>query len=154
MKLKSTAFEHNGVIPESYTQDGDNVSPALSWFDVPKEAVELALLVEDPDAPEPAPFVHWVAYGIDPARDGLAEDSAGGALEGLTTNGKIGYDGPAPPADGGPHRYRFRLYALSKPSGLEPGGTGDELLAKIKGHILARAELVGTYEREMGETEE
>jgi Raf kinase inhibitor-like YbhB/YbcL family protein len=154
MRLRSTSFEENGRIPKKYTKDGDNISPAIIWDGVPDGAAELALLVEDPDAPTPDPFVHWLVYGIDTERDGIPEDSSGGAVEGLTSGGEVGYTGPAPPADGGPHRYRFRLLALDESPGLKPGATREALMEIIDGHVLEEAELVGTYGRQIGETEE
>jgi Raf kinase inhibitor-like YbhB/YbcL family protein len=154
MHLTSTAFKRNGMIPARYTQDGESISPDLSWSELPEKTVELAIVLEDPDAPQPRPFVHWVAYGIDPKLGGVPEDSVGEGLEGLATNGDLGYVGPDPPADGGPHRYRFRLYALDKHSGLPAGATRDELMDKIRDHILGEAVLVGQYKRELGDTEE
>lgn len=154
MELSSKAFEQNGTIPTRHTQDGENVSPPISWSDLPEGTAELALVVDDPDAPAPEPHVHWVVYGLDPQRDGIPEDSAGGAVEGLTSGGKVGYDGPAPPADGGPHRYRFRLYALEKSPGLKPGATRKQLMERIEGRVLGETELTGTYERQLGDTEE
>jgi Raf kinase inhibitor-like YbhB/YbcL family protein len=117
-------------------------------------APSIALVVDDPDAPAPEPHVHWVVYGLDPQRDGIPEDSAGGAVEGLTTGGKVGYNGPAPPADGGPHRYRFRLYALDKSPGLKPGATRKQLMERIEGSVLGETEVKGTYERQLGDTGE
>ena len=154
MELRSAAFENDASIPRRYTKDGDNISPQISWSGVPDGAAELALVLDDPDAPSPEPFVHWVVYGIDAKRGTIPEDSAGGGIEGLTDLGDIGYVGPAPPADGGPHRYRFTLYALDASPGLKPGATKRALIESIEGHVLDEARLVGTYQRQMGETEE
>ena len=154
MELSTKSFEENGAMPRKYTQDGQNVSPELSWSGLPDGTKELALIVDDPDAPTPDPHVHWVVYGIDGERSSIPEDSAGGGVEGLTTGGRVGYNGPAPPTDGGPHRYRFRLFALDESPGLKPGATKEQLMERMEGHVLGETQLVGTYERQLGDTEE
>ena len=130
-ELKSPAFEHGSEIPQRHTCEGEDVSPSLTWSGVPDGAASLALIVDDPDAPVAEPFVHWLAWGIDPAAGGLAEDESA-PTEGASGFGDVGYRGPCPPPGHGPHRYFFRLHALD---------------AAIEGHVLETAELIGTYER-------
>ena len=154
MKLSSTAFAGGGSIPSRYTCDGDDVSPPLAWGDPPRGAQSFALVVDDPDAPDPkAPkrvYVHWVLYNIPPETSGLAEairpaDLPAGTLEGLNDWGRTGYGGPCPPI--GRHRYFHKLYALDAvvPDLKRP--TKAQLLTAMKGHVLAETALVGTYQR-------
>jgi Raf kinase inhibitor-like YbhB/YbcL family protein len=143
--LESSAFEHAQPIPNRYTCDGDDVSPALGWANVPEEARSLALLVDDPDAPRGV-FTHWVAWGLDPGTGGLGEGEAAPG-EGRNDFGTAGYRGPCPPPGHGPHRYVFRLYALDRNLELDPGARKPELEQAIEAHVLTTAELIGTYER-------
>jgi hypothetical protein len=147
MKITSTAFAPGGRIPRKHTGEGADVSPPLAWEGVPAGAKELALLCDDPDAPRPTPWVHWVLYGLPPRLAGLPEGSDGGGTAGLTDFGRTGYGGPMPPPGHGTHHYHFRLFALDRPLGLGPGATKDEWLRAAKGHVLAEAEVIGTYER-------
>jgi Raf kinase inhibitor-like YbhB/YbcL family protein len=156
MILTSPAFKQNQPIPRRHTGDGEDVSPALSWSEVPAATRELALIVDDPDAPTPEPWVHWVLYKIPPATIDLAEHTPpalrvakpSGALQGKNSWPRgIGYRGPAPPKGHGLHHYHFRLYALDQPLDLEPGKDKGDLLSAMRGHILAETELVGTYQR-------
>ena len=152
--LTSAAFQHEGEIPAKYTCEGDDISPALSWAEVPGGAASLALIVDDPDAPDPkAPkmtWVHWVLYNIPASATGLQEgispqDLPSGTLEGLSDWKRTGWGGPYPPK--GRHRYFFKLYALDTvlPDLHHP--TKSKLEAAMDGHIVARAELIGTYEK-------
>lgn len=147
MELKSSAFDPGGVIPRKYTGEGEDVSPPLSWNKVPEEARELALICDDPDAPTPKPWVHWVVYNIDPSATGFPEGSVGGATEGVNDFGRTGYGGPMPPKGHGVHHYHFKLYALGEKLNLSPGLSKDQLLSAMEGKIIGEAELVGTYER-------
>ena len=154
LKLSSTAFPHNGEIPKRYTCDGADLSPPLSWSDLPAGTQSLALIVDDPDAPDPAApqmtWVHWVLYNIPPTATGLAEgikskDLPAGTREGMNDWKRTGYGGPCPPK--GRHRYFHKLYALD---GLLPDlgkATKVKLEEAMKGHILGQAELIGTYQR-------
>jgi Raf kinase inhibitor-like YbhB/YbcL family protein len=152
--ITSTAFAPNGAIPIKYTCDDDDLSPALAWSGVPEGTQSLALIVDDPDAPDPkAPkmvYVHWVLYDIPPSATGLAEGMASarlpkGAREARNDWGNPGYGGPCPPI--GRHRYFFKLYALDTLLGDLGGGAKKADVEKaMKGHILAQAELVGTYQ--------
>ena len=145
--LTSSAFAANGPIPRKYTGEGENISPPLTWSGVPQDAKEFALICDDPDAPTPTPWVHWVVYGIPPTQRDLPE----GAWEHLTLGQndfhKTGYGGPMPPPGHGVHHYSFRLYALDAPLQAKPGLTKEQLVAVMRSHILAEGELVGTYER-------
>jgi Raf kinase inhibitor-like YbhB/YbcL family protein len=143
-------------IDPRYTCDGDDVSPALAWEGVPGATAELALVVDDPDAPG-GTFTHWLAYGVDPAVTALPEGVPVGAdvagppalRQGVNDMGSAGYGGPCPPA-GEEHRYVFRLLALDEALGLEGGASRDELLAAVEGHIVAETTLTATYASQVG----
>lgn len=150
MKLESAAFPPGAAIPKEHARDGRDASPPLSWSGLPDGTESVALICEDPDAPMDEPWVHWVIWNLPPGAGVLAagvpkEPEAGGARQGLNDFGKIGYGGPEPPQGDPPHRYHFRLYALSGPLDLEPGATKEELLDAMQGKILGRTVLVGTY---------
>jgi Raf kinase inhibitor-like YbhB/YbcL family protein len=154
MLIASSAFEREGPIPVEHTCDGSDTSPPLAWRDEPAGTKSFALIVDDPDAPDPAApkrvFVHWVIVDIAPDVHALAAGASDGALpagarEGENDMHRTRYCGPCPPI--GRHRYFHKLYALDAtfPSLTSP--TKAELLAAIEGHVLAQAELMGTYER-------
>jgi Raf kinase inhibitor-like YbhB/YbcL family protein len=146
LTLTSSAFEPNGPIPPIYTCDGNDVSPPLSWSGLPPGAKSLALIVDDPDAPDPAApqrtWVHWVLYDIPTDAGGLDQ---GGRREGTNDWKRTGYGGPCPPI--GRHRYFFKLYALdvALPDLKHP--TKQQLEHAIDGHVLDKVELIGTYHR-------
>jgi Raf kinase inhibitor-like YbhB/YbcL family protein len=150
MKVTSTAFPHGGEIPRRYTKDGADVSPPLAFEDLPPGTRSLALIVDDPDAPDPAApkriWVHWVLVDLPPDTAGLPEGVPrlpGGSV-GKNDWGHARWEGPAPPI--GRHRYRFKLYALDRALGLvEPDRA--RLEAAMQGHTIEQAELIGTYER-------
>lgn len=152
--LTSPAFRHEAEIPARFTCEGDDLSPELRWSGVPAGAASLALIVDDPDAPDPrAPrmtWVHWVLYNIPASTTGLAEgiaprDLPAGTLEGLNDWKRTGWGGPCPPK--GRHRYFFKLYALDTvlPDLHRPDKA--KLEVAMDGHILEKAELIGTYEK-------
>ena len=154
MQLSSSAFRSGDRIPEQYTGDGHDVSPPLEWSGEPAETKEFALICDDPDAPTPRPWVHWVLYGIPAGTRSLPESISGSTqltgTEGKNSwpNGKtIGYRGPAPPKGHGVHHYHFKLYALKTSLTFPRGMDKEAILNAIQGHLLAQAELVGTYER-------
>lgn len=148
LKLQSSVFSDQETIPEKYTGDGENISPPLSWSNVPEGTKEFALIVDDPDAPRPNPWVHWVVYNIPGSEVSIPEGGLpSGAKEGQNTFGNTNYGGPAPPKGHGKHRYFFKLYALDTSLDLAPGASKDVLLQAMEGHILADAQLVGLYER-------
>jgi Raf kinase inhibitor-like YbhB/YbcL family protein len=151
MKVTSTAFADRGEIPAVHTCEGRDIAPALQFSGVPAGARSLALIVDDPDAPDPAApkmtWVHWVVYDIAPTSAGLPEGGAlpAGARDGLNDWKRIGYGGPCPPM--GRHRYFFKLYALDSSLSFAHPPTKQQLEQAMKGHVLAHAELVGTYAR-------
>jgi Raf kinase inhibitor-like YbhB/YbcL family protein len=143
--LTSDAFGHGDPIPRRHTCEGDDISPALSWSDPPPGSRALALVVDDPDAPV-GTFTHWLAANIDAESSGLAEGESA-PVEGCNDFGTLGWSGPCPPSGHGPHRYFFRLHALDAP--VEVGFRADRrgFDDALAGHVLAVAELMGTYER-------
>ncbi len=147
IEVKSSAFEQGGQIPRKFTGEGEDVSPELVFSGIPDTARELALICDDPDAPTPQPFVHWVLVGLPPSTTKLNEGDSGGGTAGKNDFSKIGYGGPMPPPGHGVHHYHFKLYALDKELGLGEGLTKDEALDAMKGHVVGEGELVGTYER-------
>jgi Raf kinase inhibitor-like YbhB/YbcL family protein len=150
MVLKSPAFAEGGMIPGKYTCDGADVSPHLSWTAVPVEARTLALICDDPDAPG-GTWVHWVLFNLPASVRELPEQVPAdrepdvGGRHGVTDFRRVGYGGPCPPA--GVHRYFFRLYALDAAISLPAGATGAQVEARMKGHVLAEAQLMGRYGR-------
>jgi Raf kinase inhibitor-like YbhB/YbcL family protein len=153
MSLNSPAFKQGGQIPSKYTCEGDDVSPPLAWDGVPQGTKSLVLIIDDPDAPDPkAPqrvWVHWVLYNIPPETKGLPENAskAGlphGSVVGLSDFEKVEYGGPCPPI--GRHRYFHKLYALDITLGLK-GATKSQIEQAMKDHVLANAELIGTYQK-------
>jgi hypothetical protein len=151
MKITSSAFQHEEMIPSKYTCDGQDINHDLAWTDVPEGAKSLVLINDDPDAPVGL-WVHWVLYNIPPQTKGLAEavdkkaaTLGDGSVQGTNSWGRIGYGGPCPP--GGVHRYFFKLYALDAMLDLQPGAKKDDVEKAMKGHILAQAELMGRYTR-------
>lgn len=146
MEILSTVFEGGDSIPFRYTCDGQNTNPPLTFNDIPKEAVTLALIIEDVDAPGEI-FYHWVIWNIDPSCDEIEEDHVPeGSCQGVNSNEKKGYTGPCP--DSGIHRYYFKLYALSHGLDIPEGTTGDELEEALEGMILDYAEMIALYGRE------
>jgi Raf kinase inhibitor-like YbhB/YbcL family protein len=154
LKLVSGAFGEGETIPTIYTCQGEDISPPLSWSGVPDEARSLALIVDDPDAPDPrAPkmtWVHWVLYNIPPDASGLLEGAGSGQLpagteEGLNDWRRTGYGGPCPPI--GRHRYFLKLYALDTELEGLSNPTKARLESAMEGHVIAQAQLVGTYQK-------
>jgi Raf kinase inhibitor-like YbhB/YbcL family protein len=154
--VQSPAFGPGARIPKQHTADGEGVSPPLTWLNVPREAICLALLVEDPDSSTPQPCVHWVAYNIPAGSEGLPEavvpgDRPGrpaGMRQGSSGGDVRGWVGCAPPAGTGPHHYHFELFALDALLALHDGATRADLAKAMRGHLLATGELVGTYSRD------
>ncbi len=142
MKIESIEFENNGLIPKNYTCDGQNIVPPLKISDIPDNALSLAIIVEDPDAPS-GTFVHWVAYNIPPDTQEISGEIGS---QGKNDFGNKGYNGPCPPP-GTPHHYHFNIYALDKELDLSLGATKTGLLSAMQDHLLDQAELVGIYQR-------
>jgi Raf kinase inhibitor-like YbhB/YbcL family protein len=141
LKLSSTAFADGGAIPKDNSCDGKGAPPPLAWTGVPENTRELVLVVEDPDAPG-GTFVHWTAFGIPAKATSMPDNPAGGE----NSAGKQGWTPPCPPG-GKPHHYVFTLYALGKPSGLQPGASAKDVRAALSDGALARGRLTGTYRR-------
>ena len=150
--ISSPAFASGAEIPKANTCQGADVSPLLTWIDNPPQTISFALIVDDPDAPAGSTWVHWVMWNIPAATHLLPENVPksgqlnSGAMQGRNDFGKTGYNGPCPPP-GKVHRYYFRLYALDAKLTLQPGATRQELDAAMKGHIIGKAEHMGTYRR-------
>ena len=143
--LTSEAFTHLGEIPRRHTCEGDDVSPALAWSDPPAGTRTLALIVDDPDAPV-GTFTHWLAWNIDASAGGLAEGESAPA-EGSNDFGVGGWSGPCPPPAHGAHRYFFRLHALDRTLDVAFRADRRDVEQALQGHVLATAELIGTFER-------
>ena len=168
LTVTSTAFKNGDAIPIDYTADGRNISPPLRWTGAPAATREFALILDDPDATTPLPFVHWVIYKIPANATGLPEAlPMGGAVKAPGMEAAIqgttgfamyargggpppqpGYRGPAPPT-GKPHHYTFHVFALNAPIAAKDGMTRDDLLKAMDGKIIAQGELVGVYERKV-----
>ena len=145
LMMTSTAFPPNGMIPSTYTCDGDDLNPPLRIEYIPPAARSLALIVDDPDAPR-GMWVHWVVWNISPTTMEIAENSVpAGGVQGMNDFQKDAYGGPCPPA--GTHRYFFKLYALDTTLRLGTNTDKAALEAAMQGHILAAAELIGRYHR-------
>lgn len=140
-----TDFVHNGNIPSKYTCDGEDLAPVLYIEDVPECTKELALIVDDPDAPM-GTWVHWVLYNLPFNTTKIDNNNLPeGTIEGTTDFNRLGWGGPCPPS--GVHRYFFKLYALSEKINLEKGATKTQLETAIDGKIIEKAELIGLYKR-------
>lgn len=154
IKITSTAFQPGGSIPSKYTCEDRDLSPPLAWSGAPPGTKTFALIVDDPDAPDPAKpqrvYVHWVVYNLPAATIALAENASKkglpkGAVQGKNDWGKAEYGGPCPPI--GRHRYFFKFYALdTELAGLSSPAKGD-LERAMKGHVLDSGELIGTYQK-------
>ena len=161
ISVTSSAFDHHGMVPESNSAYGANVSIDLTWADLPEGTQQLALICDDPKVVEigmmEQPFVHWVMYNIPASASGLPAglpsdatlemEGLEGAVNGLNGLRRPGYFGPRPPANGQLHAYHFRVYALDDALNLEPGLGKAELLDAMNGHVLATGMLMGHYER-------
>ena len=161
ISVTSSAFDHHGMVPESNSAYGENVSIDLTWADLPEGTRQLALICDDPKVVEigmmEQPFVHWVMYNIPSSASGLPAglpsdatlemEGLEGAVNGLNGLRRPGYFGPRPPANGQLHAYHFRVYALDDALNLEPGLGKAELLDAMNGHVLATGMLMGHYER-------
>ena len=152
--IKSAVFQHGGAIPRRYTCDGEDISPALRWSGAPETVQSFALIVDDPDAPDPAApkrvYVHWVLYDMPASVSSLDESGEervlkAGARQGKNDWGRTGYGGPCPPI--GRHRYFFKLFALDGMLGDLRTPAKRDLERAMQGHVVASAELMGTYQR-------
>src|SRR5262245_47241936 len=156
--VSSPVLTQGQPMPVDYTADGKNVSPPITWRNVPAGTKELALICEDPIAPTPQPFVHWVVYKIPATAKGLPENMPAdaatpmpadlkGTIQGLSGFRRPMWRGPAPPKPGVAHQYHFIVYALDAPLELAEGANKAQLLEAMKGHIIGQGEIMATYER-------
>ncbi len=150
MVLSSDAFSDGRAVPDKYTCHGQDISPPLHWTGAPAETRSIALTCEDPDAPT-GTFTHWVIFNVPATAAGFSENVAktatlpDGSGQGKNGFGNIGYNGPCPPG-GKTHHYIFEVYALDTTVTLDSGAGKDDLLNAINGHILAQAQLTGTFQ--------
>jgi Raf kinase inhibitor-like YbhB/YbcL family protein len=140
--VSSPAFGHGGTIPARYSAYGAGEIPPLAWSALPAGARSLALIVEDPDASTPQPFVHWVAWNLAPA--GAIPQALAAAAQGKNGAGNPGWRGPHPP-DAKPHHYHFELFALDAKLDLPADTTRDSLVAAMSGHVVGKGQLVGVF---------
>ncbi len=154
MSITSTAFDDHTLIPAKYTCVDKDISPPLHWSGVPSTAKSLVLIVDDPDAPDPArpqrTWVHWVLYNLPPDSNGLREEISAkalptGTVQGMNDWNRFGYGGPCPPI--GRHRYFFKLYALDNVLKEQPNADKKQVEIAMQGHVIASAELLGTFEK-------
>jgi Raf kinase inhibitor-like YbhB/YbcL family protein len=156
IRIQSEAFEAGTKIPKKFSGEGADMSPSLQWDQMPAGAKELALIMDDPDAPGAEPFVHWVMYKIPAEAKNIPEDipdvmklsTPFHAYQGKNSFGTIGYRGPMPPRGHGAHHYHFKLSALDTELDLRPGVDKHALVKAMNGHILAEGDLAGLYERD------
>ena len=156
-RLTSPAFPEGGTIPLTFSPYGEGRSPALNWSKLPSRAKSLALFMEDPDAVSARPFVHWLAWNIEPSLAGLPEGvpaqpelaELASMRQGRNSRGSVGYFGPRPHGSK-PHHYHFQLFALDSALPLAGGARREDVLKAMKGHVIARAELVGLFAEPKG----
>jgi len=155
IKIESTAFKNEEMIPSKYTCDGENINPPLNITGIPEGTKSVALILDDPDAPSGV-FTHWIFWNLDPGQTEIREkDSIEDGIVGENDAGETGYAGPCPPASSelqrgepsGTHRYFFKIYALDNFLALPHGAQRDELEKAMEGHIIDEGELIGKYTR-------
>jgi Raf kinase inhibitor-like YbhB/YbcL family protein len=152
--VTSPSVTPNGPLPLVHSDYGERVSPALHWSGVPAEAKSIALIMEDPDAQEAKPFVHWMLYNLPATVTSIPESITGlprlpelsGALQGRNSKGTIGYFGPRPPTSDPAHHYHFQIFAVSEMLPIQPSASREALLAALHGHVLAAGDLVVTFQ--------
>ncbi len=154
-QIQSSAFDDGEPIPDQYTTEGEDISPPLTISGLPEQTQVLALICDDPDAPQPDPWVHWLIWNISASTPSLPDgvspdeepDEVPGARQGINDFDHVGYGGPAPPPGHGPHRYRFTVYALDAELPLVAGANRKELEEAMDDHVIDRDQVIGTYER-------
>ena len=147
LDVSSPKITSGGNVPDTYSSYGEGVSPPLKWSSGPRNTQSFVLILEDPDAPLPEPFTHWLVWNIAPAATGVAQGAApAGAQQGMLLTGKVGYMGPRPPP-GPAHHYHFEVFALDRKLDLKSGADRSALLAAMKGNVLASGELVALYRK-------
>ncbi|MEF8846875.1 MAG: YbhB/YbcL family Raf kinase inhibitor-like protein [Candidatus Paceibacterota bacterium] len=145
MKITSPAFEPNQPIPDKYTCTGEDINPPLKFEEIPQKAESLVLIVDDPDAPS-GTWLHWTVWNINPNVGEIKENTIpSSAVEGMTDFGEPGYGGPCPPS--GEHRYRFKVFALSRKLNLKEGAEQEELERALEDYIIEKDQLVGVYSK-------
>ena len=144
LKVSSSAFENEGIIPSEFTCDGQDLSPPISITDVPENAKTLSIIMDDPDAPM-GTFTHWIVWNIPPNKTQFLRGEKIDFAQGHTSFGRSGYGGPCPPS--GTHRYFFKIYALDTKLDLKPGSGVKELQSAMSRHIIEEAVLMGKYSR-------
>lgn len=147
LEVSSPSFPGGGRLPDSATVDGEGAPPALRWSGVPKQARSIVLVCEDPDAPFPRPFVHWLVWGIPATETRLDPWNLDGLREGKNSTLRRGFAPAAPPRGHGTHRYHFQIFAIDELLDCEDGAGRTALLHAMRGHVVAWGETVGTYER-------
>ncbi len=151
IKVNSSAFSNKGMMPDKFSNYFEDISPAISWSNIPSNAKSLVVMMEDPDA-SLKPVTHWIVANIAPTVKGFPEnisktENFNGALQGGNTTGKIGYYGPKPPPADKPHNYHFQVFALDTMLDLPSGFNRQSLLDAMKGHVIAKGEIIGMYQR-------
>jgi len=147
LTITSDAFNDDQWIPRKFAREGQDVSPPLAWSAGPPGTVEYALICDDPDAPRPEPWVHWVLFNIPATVTALPEGGLPHTTAGMNSYGERGYGGPMPPRGHGIHHYHFRIYALKSTIKLPSGADNAALLNAMAGQILDQGTLTGLYER-------
>jgi len=154
-RIQSDAFDDGERIPDQYTTEGEDISPPLTVSDKPENTEAIVLICDDPDAPQPEPWVHWLIWNIPASSPSLPEgvgpdehpDEVPGARQGVNDFDHVGYGGPAPPPGHGTHRYRFTVYALDNELALPAGADREELEEAMDSHVIDRDRVTVTYER-------
>jgi hypothetical protein len=145
MEIKSRSFNNNGNIPSRYTCDGENINPPLEIFNIPKNAKSLALVMDDPDAPN-GTWVHWIFWNLPVSQSSIEEGiEPNNCIYGTNSFDKLEYGGPCPPF--GSHRYFFKVYALDSELRVQEGATKEEVMNALGEHIIDKAELIGIYSK-------
>lgn len=151
LQVSTNAFQPGTEIPQKFTCSGEDLSPEISWTDLPEGTQSVAVIVDDPDAPV-GTWTHWMVYDLPPSIQKLAQERPrtasldDGGLQGKNDFGNLGYNGPCPPP-GKPHRYFFKVYALDQKLEIPAGATRKALDEALKGHVLAEGEVMGTFAR-------
>lgn len=146
--VTSQDFTNGEPLPRSATKDGEGIPPIVAWSAVPEGTRSIVLICEDPDAPLPEPFAHWLVYDIPPAATMLDEATRNLSREGKNSNLKQGFAAASPPRGHGSHAYHFQVFALDMELPINPGAGRYELIESMRGHVIAWGELIGTYDRE------
>jgi Raf kinase inhibitor-like YbhB/YbcL family protein len=146
--VTSQDFVNGEPLPPSTTKDGEGIPPIIAWSAVPEATKSIVMICEDPDAPLPEPFAHWLVYDIPPAATMLDEATRNTSREGKNSNLKVGYAPVAPPRGHGSHAYHFQVFALDMELPINPGAGRYELLETMRGHVIAWGDLIGTCDRE------